>query len=155
MKKHLPFVTLETELGDHDFCLSRSDYTDTDPTSREWVAIAGIEPWTSSPGVARSTDWATALFLGTRPRYNLVVDEDVKNSNKQTNKPFCHEICCFVQLKVCFYLKGSRFCAGTSDTFSNNHMDRMIYCGLLISWYHWGTKISINTSKDHLIRLKI
>ena len=28
-----------------------------DPTSREWAATAGIEPGTSSPGVARSTDW--------------------------------------------------------------------------------------------------
>ena len=48
-------ATHETELGDHDFCLSRSHYTDTDPTSREQVATAGIEPRTSSPGVARST----------------------------------------------------------------------------------------------------
>ena len=40
-------ATHETELGDHDFCLSRSHYTDTDPTCRE--------PGTSSPGVARST----------------------------------------------------------------------------------------------------
>ena len=28
-------ATQETEWGDHDFCLSRSHYTDTDPTSRE------------------------------------------------------------------------------------------------------------------------
>ena len=58
-------ATHETELGDHDFCLSRSHYTDTDPTSRELAAIAGIEPETSSPGVVRSTDWATAppLFV--------------------------------------------------------------------------------------------
>ena len=28
-------ATHETELGDHDFCLSRSHYTDTDPTCRE------------------------------------------------------------------------------------------------------------------------
>ena len=48
-------ATHETELGDHDFCLSRSHYTDTDPTCRERAAIAGIEPGTSSPGVARST----------------------------------------------------------------------------------------------------
>ena len=48
-------ATHETELGDHDFCLSRSHYTDTDPTCREWAATAGIEPGTSSPGVARST----------------------------------------------------------------------------------------------------
>ena len=53
-------ATHETGLGDHDFCLSRSHYTDTDPTSRKRAAIAGIEPGTSSPGVARSTDWATA-----------------------------------------------------------------------------------------------
>ena len=35
-------VTRETELGDHDFCLSRSHYTDTDPNSRERAATAGI-----------------------------------------------------------------------------------------------------------------
>ena len=34
-------ATHETELGDHDFCLSRSYYTDTDPTSRERAATAG------------------------------------------------------------------------------------------------------------------
>ena len=49
-------VTHETELGDHDFCLSRSRYTDTDPTSRERAATARIELGTSSLGVARSTD---------------------------------------------------------------------------------------------------
>ena len=49
-------ATHETELGDHDFCLSRSHYTDTDPTSRERAATTGIEPGTSSQGVARSTD---------------------------------------------------------------------------------------------------
>ena len=48
-------ATHETELGDHDFCLSRSHYTDTDPTCRERAATAGIKPGTSSPGVARST----------------------------------------------------------------------------------------------------
>ena len=36
-----------------------SHYTGTVPTSRERVATAGIEPGTSSPGVVRSTDWAT------------------------------------------------------------------------------------------------
>ena len=46
-------ATHETELGDHDFCLSRSDYTDTDRISRERAATAGIEPGTSSPGVVR------------------------------------------------------------------------------------------------------
>ena len=48
-------ATHETELGDHDFCLSRSHYTDTDPACRERAATAGIEPGTSSPGVARSS----------------------------------------------------------------------------------------------------
>ena len=48
-------ATHETELGDHDFCLSLSHYTDTDPTFRKRAATAGIEPGTSSPGVARST----------------------------------------------------------------------------------------------------
>ena len=46
-------ATHETELGDHDFCLSRSHYTDTDPTCRERAATAGIEPGTSSPGALR------------------------------------------------------------------------------------------------------
>ena len=49
-------ATHEIELGDHDFCLSRSRYTDTDPTSGEWAATAEIEPETSIPGTARSTD---------------------------------------------------------------------------------------------------
>ena len=52
--------THETERGDHDFCLRQSHYTDTDPTSRERAATAAIEPSTSSPGVARSTDRATS-----------------------------------------------------------------------------------------------
>ena len=38
-----------TELGDLDFCLSLSHYTDTDPNSRERAATTGIEPGTSSP----------------------------------------------------------------------------------------------------------
>ena len=49
-------ATHETELGDHDFCLSRSHYIDTDPTIRERAATAAIEPGTSSPGVALSCD---------------------------------------------------------------------------------------------------
>ena len=31
----------KTERGDHDFCLSRSHYTDTDPSSREWGGHSG------------------------------------------------------------------------------------------------------------------
>ena len=52
-------VTHETERGDHDFCLSRSYYTDTGPASRERAATAG----TSSSGVAYSTNWAIAPSL--------------------------------------------------------------------------------------------
>ena len=44
-------ATPETELGDHDFCLSQSHYTDTDPTSRERAATGRIEPRSSSPRV--------------------------------------------------------------------------------------------------------
>ena len=54
-------ATHETELGDHDFCLSRSHYTDTDPTCRERAATAGIEPGTSSPGVARSIKYKVLI----------------------------------------------------------------------------------------------
>ena len=32
------------EWGDHDFCLTRSHYTDTHPTSRERTTTVGIEP---------------------------------------------------------------------------------------------------------------
>ena len=52
--------THETEQGDHDFCLSRSHYTNTDTTSRERSATAGIEHGTCSTGVSRSNDWANA-----------------------------------------------------------------------------------------------
>ena len=60
-------ATHETELGDHDFCLSWPHYTDTDPTCRERAATAGIEPGTSSPGVARSTaELASYIILTTQ-----------------------------------------------------------------------------------------
>ena len=48
-------ATHETELGNHDLCLSRSHYTDTDTTSRERAATAGIEPGTPT----RSRDFYT------------------------------------------------------------------------------------------------
>ena len=38
----LSAATHETEWGDHDFCLSRSHYTDTDPTSRERGSNPGL-----------------------------------------------------------------------------------------------------------------
>ena len=37
----------ETGQGDNDFCLSQSDYTDTEPINRERVPGVGIEPTTS------------------------------------------------------------------------------------------------------------
>ena len=64
--------THEAEREDHDFCLSRSHYTDTDPTSRERAGTAGIEPGTSSPGVARSVDWATAPAPSLRVHYMYI-----------------------------------------------------------------------------------
>ena len=69
-------ATHETELGDHDFCLSRSHYTDTDPTCRERAVTAGIEPGTSSPGVARST--AELPLQSSKKR--LKVDRKRKNT---------------------------------------------------------------------------
>ena len=59
-------ATQETERRDHDFCLSRSHYTDNDPSSRARAATAGIEPRNSSPGVARSTDLAPFLIYGSQ-----------------------------------------------------------------------------------------
>ena len=70
-------ATHETELGDHDFCLSRSHYTDTDPTCRERAATAGIEPGTSSPGVARST--------AELPRPLLRSKRDIFDSERNTS----------------------------------------------------------------------
>ena len=43
--------------GDHDFCLSQSHYTDTDPTSRDRRPQRE-----SNPEPPRSTDWATAVY---------------------------------------------------------------------------------------------
>ena len=56
-------ATHETEQRDHDFCINRSHYTDTGPTSREQAATAGIKLTTSSPGVARSTDLQLQKFI--------------------------------------------------------------------------------------------
>ena len=78
-------ATHETELGDHDFCLSRSHYTDTDPTCRERATTAGIEPGTSSPGVARST--------AELPRH------PVAGSVRGTEEAMAHSSCCFRYLR--------------------------------------------------------
>ena len=50
----------ETGRGHHDFCLSRSQFTGSDPTSKERTPAVGIESTISWPEVARSTDWVTA-----------------------------------------------------------------------------------------------
>ena len=92
-------ATHETELGDHDFCLSRSHYTDTDPTCRERAATAGIEPGTSSPGVARST-----AELPRPPRHaqctlSFLRTSGVLNGNKLAwGMPFLHR--CYFLLEV-------------------------------------------------------
>ena len=44
MSENFTCCHTETEQEDHDFCLSRSHYTDIDPTSKERAARAGIEP---------------------------------------------------------------------------------------------------------------
>ena len=73
-------ATHETELGDHGFCFSRSHYTDTDPTSRERAATAGIEPGSSSPGVARSTaELPRPELFATPPR------PSIKQQNTETS----------------------------------------------------------------------
>ena len=43
-----------------DFCLNRSHYTGTDPTSKERAVTRRIKPTTSSPGVTSSTNWGNA-----------------------------------------------------------------------------------------------
>ena len=35
-------ATHEAELVDHNFCLNRSHYTDTDPTSRRWLSASQL-----------------------------------------------------------------------------------------------------------------
>ena len=68
-------ATPETELGDHDFCLSRLHYTDTNPTSREQAATAGIEPETPSPTNMTVMHHLMSLFIITGvPR--LTSDKD-------------------------------------------------------------------------------
>ena len=76
-------ATHETELGGHDFCLSRSHYTDTDPTCRERAATAGIEPGTSSPGVARSTAELPRPPLGERTGSELRKRETKKERERE------------------------------------------------------------------------
>ena len=51
----LQAATHNTERGNHNFCLSQSHNTDTNPTSWEPAATAGFEPTTSSPGVQTLT----------------------------------------------------------------------------------------------------
>ena len=95
-------ATHETELGDHDFCLSRSHYTDTDPTCRERAATAGIEPETSSPGVARST-----AELPPPPPPPPVCDSDKKVMKSPVSR--LHKLSSdFVLVQPCFFISRSR-----------------------------------------------
>ena len=70
--------------GNHDFCLSRSHYIDTDRMSGVQVARAGIKPTTSSPGVMHCPDWATAL-----PLYMTILAKSrgTENMVRKTSKP--------------------------------------------------------------------
>ena len=79
-------ATHETELGDHDFCLSRSHYTDTDPTSRERAATAGIEPGTSSPGVARSTQLPRPAIETEQENRHRHKDRERKNRHRHIDR---------------------------------------------------------------------
>ena len=64
----------------------RSHYTDTDPTCRERAATAGIEPGTSSPGVARSTA-ELPRPLGEEERgLNLYIGEIERMSQKEKER---------------------------------------------------------------------
>ena len=67
-------ATYETEQEHHDFCLSWSHYTDTNPTSSERAATAVIEPRNSSSGVTRSiksiewlVHWSSSISNDTGP----------------------------------------------------------------------------------------
>ena len=81
-------ATHETELGDHNFCLSRSHYTDTDPTCRERAATAGIEPGTSSPGVARSkAGLERSRAQADRPNKRFMLIKEAKEKRKINIQP--------------------------------------------------------------------
>ena len=93
--------------GDHDFCLRRSHYTDTDTTSRERVATAGIEHRTSSPGVVRSTDWATTIPYRLR-------GESVNNCHPSSSKT-CEMSCFFNYTEIS--IQGSRYALNLRSSY--------------------------------------
>ena len=80
----------EIELGDHDFYLSWSHYTDTDPTSRERAAKAEIELGTSSPGVARFADWATDRRRATPTYMSILCRLKLSAINGSVFSPFMY-----------------------------------------------------------------
>ena len=80
--------------------LSRSHYTDTDTSSRERVATAGIEPRTSSPGVARSTNWATAPFFVAEPELGLRHSARRSGSSFSVTTSFCLAKFYFQRIKI-------------------------------------------------------
>ena len=73
-------ATHETERGDHDFCLTRSHSTNIDPTSKGRVATAETERTTSTPEIARSTDWVTASPVG------VIILENMTTMDEQSRE---------------------------------------------------------------------
>ena len=71
-------ATHETELGYHDFCFRRSHYTHTDPTSRERVATAEIEPRTSSPCIRSHALYRLSYRALTRTLRNQPTNQTYK-----------------------------------------------------------------------------
>ena len=64
---HLRILRTATQrqLGDHDLCLSQSDYTDAYPNTGEWVPRTGIEP---QPPKMESPDLSTELYPPPHPQ---------------------------------------------------------------------------------------
>ena len=55
-------ATYETDLGDHDFCLNRSHYTDTDPTSR-YHSVYRTRKHRNEKAIARTCSQLAFLFI--------------------------------------------------------------------------------------------
>ena len=142
-------ATHETGLGDHDFCLSRSHYTDTGPTSRERAATEGIKPRTSSPGVARSTNWATANII--TKMLNIVRDiatlikccrnwntRPMKSTIDQNKFCFCIQQFCKKWTFICFTIKLILYRSSyvSNKLLYNMSITLTIVCSILCyEWY--------------------
>ena len=91
---------------------------------------------------ALSREWQhvklSNVSLGTRPRYSLVVDEDVKKQTKQTNTSLSlpRFSCAMVQLQLCKQIAISsrlQLCYGTIPT---NQTIRYLLQGSAVLWYN-------------------